>query len=162
MVRPRYSNLPLTKNLQHFQDQSLGESGVQRFTARRSAGSTLPTFVLPPPRHLSAIDKFPAYTTQPTNTQQKTAVSTLPALDMLPPLHKYPAYTKQPTNTQPKSAASNLPTFELSPPDPNSQCVSRMNYTIPVSRRISLLQHPRQISLFCHRTTSTTQTKYHI
>lgn len=33
----------------------------QSFTARRSAASNLPTFQLPPPDHLSALHKYPAY-----------------------------------------------------------------------------------------------------
>lgn len=44
---------------------------AQSFTARRSAASNLPTFQLPPPDHLSALHKYPAYA--PTTSSQPTA-----------------------------------------------------------------------------------------
>ena len=44
---------------------------AQGFTARRSAASNLPTFQLPPPDHLSALHKYPAYA--PTSSSQTPA-----------------------------------------------------------------------------------------
>ncbi|KAG0651273.1 zinc finger protein [Hyphodiscus hymeniophilus] len=44
---------------------------AQSFTARRSAANNLPTFQLPPPDHLSAMHKYPAYA--PTTSTQPTA-----------------------------------------------------------------------------------------
>lgn len=45
---------------------------AQSFKARRSAASNLPQFQLPPPDHLSQINKYPAYA--PSTTQPAPAV----------------------------------------------------------------------------------------
>ncbi|CAG8976692.1 hypothetical protein HYALB_00010818 [Hymenoscyphus albidus] len=48
---------------------------TQSFTARRSAASNLPTFQLPPPDHLSGMQKYPAYA--PSSAAQHPPVSSV-------------------------------------------------------------------------------------
>jgi hypothetical protein len=52
---------------------------AQSFTARRSAASNLPTFQLPPPDHLSAMHKYPAYAPSSQPPPSVSSVLTPPA-----------------------------------------------------------------------------------
>jgi hypothetical protein len=112
-IPPHHFSYPSPKQSSWTSQSSSMMETAQSFTARRQAASNLPTFQLPPPDHLSAMHKFPAYA--PSSTAQPT-----PAVvsSVLTPPAGHPSDGLSPLGSSVNSASSQSSSGGVAPYQP--------------------------------------------